>query len=190
MSDQNPPQYPSYPADDSSNPAPGHNPPPAYGQPVGQPGQTIAYASWWSRVGASLLDGLLTIAVVLVPVIVGAAIAFTGSQEDPITGELTGVNPLGVIIMVLGYLLVFAFAIWNQGIRMGRTGQSLGKKWVGIQVVHAETGQFLGGGMGFVRLLMASVLGNLCFINYLWPLWDERKQTWHDKIASSVVIRK
>lgn len=185
MSDQTPPPYPSYPGDQGT---PGYG---AQPQPYAQPayGQVMPYASWWSRVGAYLLDGLVVMAVLIVPFGVGAAIAFAGAKTDPVTDELTDVNPLGFVIIVLGYLAVFAFAIWNQAIRQGRTGQSLGKQWVGIQVVRADSGQFLGAGTGFLRLIMNSILGS-CFLNYLWPLWDERKQTWHDKVVGSVVIRK
>jgi uncharacterized RDD family membrane protein YckC len=26
------------------------------------------------------------------------------------------------------------------------------------------------------------------YIGYLWMLWDREKQTWHDKVARSVVV--
>jgi uncharacterized RDD family membrane protein YckC len=210
VSDQ--PQYPSYPgpeqpAGQQPPPPPGYQPPPppGYGQqayaPVppgqagGHPGQaggaTPSYAGWWSRVGASIIDALIGLAVLLVPVIVGAIIAFKDAETDPVTDEITGgVNGAGIALMVLGYLLAIAFAIWNAVFRQGRTGQTLGKKVVGIQVLKADTGQVLGAGTGFLRWLMAGILGGLCFLDYLWPLWDSKKQTWHDMIAGSVVVTK
>ena len=30
---------------------------------------------------------------------------------------------------------------------------------------------------------------SLCYLGYLWMLWDKDKQTWHDKIVSTVVVR-
>jgi uncharacterized RDD family membrane protein YckC len=30
--------------------------------------------------------------------------------------------------------------------------------------------------------------GNFCFLGYLWMLWDDKNQTWHDKVVNSVVI--
>ena len=195
MSDQNPPQYPSYPTGDEQ-PA---TPPPAYGTPPPQPygagptGLSVPYASWWSRVGASLLDALITLAVAIVPFIVGGIVLGTTSTTSTDANgytTMTGGNPIGVVLLVVGYIAIIAFQIWNSGVRQGKTGQSLGKKIVGIQVVRVENGQFLGAGAGFLRWLMMSILGGICFLDYLWPLWDEKKQTWHDKVVGSVVIGK
>lgn len=211
MSEQ-PPQYPSYPGPSgdpsqgapsyaAAPPAPGYAAaPPAPGYAGAAPaGPLVPYASWWSRVGASILDGLVAGLLFVIPFGIGMLLAFkdasTRTTIDPATGfqttEVTGgVNPLGIIIVVLAALLAFAFTIWNAAYRQGTTGQSLGKKWVGIRVVRTVDGNVLGAGVGFLRWFMAGLLGNLCFLNYLWPLWDERKQTWHDKIVSSVVVQK
>lgn len=185
MSDQ-----PNYQA-----PPPGYQPPPAAPgsyEAAGYPSGTFApYAGWWSRVGAILLDSLIGLAVGIVPIGIGAALAFKDAEADAITGEVTGgINGAGLALIGLGYLLVFAFQIWNVIFRQGRKGQTLGKQVVGIQVVKADTGQFLGAGTAFVRWLVGSILGGLCLLNYLWPLWDDKKQTWHDKIVGSVVTAK
>lgn len=213
MSDQ--PQYPSYPEPTGQQPPPppgyqpppppGYQPPPpgyqppaygqvppAYGQHPGQPyGATPPYASWWSRVGASIIDGLIGFAIAIIPIVIGAILAFKDAETDPYTGDVTGgVDAGGIFVMIAGYALIFAFGIWNAVFRQGRTGQTLGKQAVGIQVVNQNTGQFLGAGGAFLRWLMMTLLGGLCLLNYLWPLWDAKKQTWHDMIADSVVIRK
>lgn len=195
MSDQNPPQYPSYPTG-GEQPA---TPPPAYGTPppqpyyAGQPGPTVPYASWWSRVGAAVLDGLIVLAVILIPLVAGLFIAFKDAETD-VDGNVTGgVAPIGVFLLVLTGLIYFAFDIWNRGVRVGTKGQSLGKGIVGIQTVRADTGAFLGGGSGFLRWLMAAIFGAISciqLIDILWPLWDEKNQTLHDKVVGSVVIRK
>lgn len=204
MSDQNPPQYPSYPTggEQPAQPQPpayGTPPPPAYGTPppsygAAPTGPTAAYASWWSRVGAILLDGLIGMAVAIVPLIIGfvilGATAESTTDEFGYTTSVDAGNPLGYVFIFLGYALIFAFQIWNTGVRQGKTGQSLGKGILGIQVVRADSGEFLGTGGGILRWLMASILGGLCFLDYLWPLWDDKKQTWHDKVVGSVVIRK
>lgn len=218
MSDQ--PQYPSYPGDDSSggvppgyqprpgyqSPPPGYQPPPpgyqppgygqappAYGQAPAGYGQVAPnYASWGSRVGAALLDGLIAFGIFLIPLIVGFVIMLQNAEVNEVTDELTGVEPLGVIILILTGIGYFAFDIWNRGIRVGTTGQSLGKKVVGISVVKADTGAFLGGGGGFLRWLVATVFSGISclgLIDVLWPLWDDRKQTLHDKVVSSVALR-
>lgn len=143
--------------------------------------------------GAYLLDGLIGVAVAIIPFIIGGIIIGTTATSTPnVSGYDTvdGGNPLGYVFLAIGYVALFVFQIWNNGVRQGKTGQSLGKKIVGIQVVRVENGQFLGAGAGFLRWLMASILGGICFLNYLWPLWDDKKQAWHDKVVGSVVIRK
>jgi uncharacterized RDD family membrane protein YckC len=74
-------------------------------------------------------------------------------------------------------------------IRQGRTGQSLGKKVVGLKVVSAETGALIGMGRNLGREVCAFFFNQFCFLNVLWPLWDDKHQTWHDKVASDIVIK-
>lgn len=198
---------------------PGYYPPPsdqpAYGQqpygqspygqaPYGQPGYPPAgygmppagfvpprpYAGWWQRVAAVIIDGLLAFAVGGIIMILGFVIAFMNSTEDPYTGEVENVNPLGIILVVIGAIAYLAFIVWNRGIRTGQRGQSFGRQFIGIEVISSEHGRYLGAGMGFLRWLLDTIFANICFVNYLWPLWDEKKRTWHDMIVSSIVIRK
>jgi len=136
-------------------------------------------AGWGSRVGASLLDSL--IALIPIPVAVIAAIAISGSMEQ--------LSSAGRTVMAIGYLAYFALVIWNRIIRQGRTGQSIGKKIVGLKVVAASTGQPLGVGKCLGREVCGIILGNLCFLDLLWPLWDKQHQTWHDKVVSSIVVK-
>ncbi len=51
-----------------------------------------------------------------------------------------------------------------------------------------ETGQPIGTGMAFVRDICHFVDGIICDIGYLWPLWDDKRQTLADKIVKTVVI--
>lgn len=90
--------------------------------------------------------------------------------------------------MVVGFLIAVAFGVWNLCIRQGRTGQSLGKSNLGLRLVKESTGQPMGAGLSFVRQL-AHYVDGLCYIGYLWPLWDAKRQTFADKIMSTVVIR-
>jgi uncharacterized RDD family membrane protein YckC len=33
------------------------------------------------------------------------------------------------------------------------------------------------------------ISGSFCAIGYLWALWDKQRQTLHDKVISSVVVK-
>jgi uncharacterized RDD family membrane protein YckC len=80
------------------------------------------------------------------------------------------------------------FNIYNLVIRQGRTGYSLGKTVVGIKLVRISTGQPMGAGTCFVRQLAHIVDGLVCYLGWLWPLWDSRRQTLADKIMGTVVV--
>ena len=188
-------------------------PPPA-GQPyAGQPyaggypaaGAPPAYlapepwgplANWGTRVLASIIDTLLTL-IGLVPYVVGIPLLVAGIPDreyDPFTdtwrnvGEANdGLIAGGIALMVLGFVLMLAIQLWNRVFRQGRTGQSIGKKATGIKLVEERSGQPVGAGMAFVREI-AHVLDGIFYIGYLWPLWDPKKQTFADKILSTLVV--
>ncbi|RDG35810.1 RDD family protein [Streptomyces corynorhini] len=160
-------------------PQQGYGYPQQPGQPYGahpqqQPGHGSGMpelAHWGLRFGGKLIDGLLY----LVPYVLFAF----GANSDG------GAAPALTIVGSLGMLAIF---IW-QVIQEGSTGQTVGKKVVGIRLLRESDGQPIGGGMAFVRTL-AHFLDNIaCYIGWLWPLWDQKKQTFADKVCSTVVIK-
>ena len=169
---------------------------PAYGS--AEPAMVSAgpeYASWLSRVGANLLDGLVNLAVALPLLAPGFVVLFASADPsafDPETGLYSGggPSPLGIGLIVLGYLAVFVFAIWNFVIRQGRKGQTLAKTWLHIKVVREANGDVPGVGLALGRYLLQGILTAVTlYLNLLWPLWDAKNQTLHDKVCSTVVIR-
>jgi uncharacterized RDD family membrane protein YckC len=189
-----PPQQP-YGQDPSGQNPYGQHPygqQPGYGYGQGAP---TAYASWFQRVGAFLIDQLIGM-VALIPYYIGIAMT-AGSVEtttDPVTGQLTttsdGTSGVALVLMFLGIALSVAYFVWNYCIRQGRTGYTIGKGVVGIKLVKLDTGQPMGAGLSFVRQLAHIVDALPCYLGYLWPLWDSKRQTFADKIMSTVVIQQ
>lgn len=70
----------------------------------------------------------------------------------------------------------------------GATGQTLGKKALGIRVLDFNGGGSIGYGRAAIRYIGRIVSSIPCLLGYLWMLWDKEKQTWHDKFATSVVV--
>ena len=70
----------------------------------------------------------------------------------------------------------------------GTSGQTLGKKALGIRVVDLGGGGSIGFGRAFLRYIGRIVSAIPLFLGYFWMLWDKEKQTWHDKFANSVVV--
>ena len=170
------PQEPGFAGSDVPPPPP---PAPAYGMPAAGPN---AYAHWGSRVGAYLIDVLVTLPG-LILVWIGAAQMSSSLSTDP-----TAPAPSMPITYWLGLLLMLAISVWNLGLRQGATGQSIGKKVIGIKLIGEATGQPIGAGMSIARMFVHIIDGLPCYIGYLWPLWDAKRQTFADKILSTVVV--
>jgi uncharacterized RDD family membrane protein YckC len=170
---------------------PGHGQ--GYGQGYGQAGPA-AYASWFQRVGAFLIDQLIG-ALAMIPYYIGLVLmaASTETTTDPVTGQVTttgGSSGIGVVLMFLGIALSIAYYVWNYCIKQGRTGYTIGKGVLGIKLVKQDTGQPMGAGLSFVRQI-AHILDALpCYLGYLWPLWDAKRQTFADKVMNTVVIEQ
>jgi uncharacterized RDD family membrane protein YckC len=113
------------------------------------------------------------------------AIFIVGFIIALILGKIAGI--LGLLFLLLTYAAVLAYTVWNRWILQGRTGQTIGKKVIGIKLISEQTGQPIGPAMAFVRDLAHTVDG-ICFVGYLFPLWDAKKQTLADKIMTTIVV--
>ena len=70
----------------------------------------------------------------------------------------------------------------------GTVGQTPGKMVVGIKVVRVGGGNMTLG-IAFLRWVGHLISGAVFYLGYLWVLIDARKQSWHDKIAGTFVVR-
>ena len=152
-----------------------------------------AYTPWFTRVLASLID--------FIPVALIEAIGFgimmasskttcvSNSSEYDFGGVCTAeASALGTAAASIAGLLAFAFGIWNYGYRQGTTGSSIGKSIMNFKVVSERTGVPIGFGMSIVRQIAHLVDAIICYIGYLFPLWDPKRQTLADKIMSTVCL--
>lgn len=175
--------------------------PPAYGQMPGQPGPygagTPQLASWGQRVGAYLIDGLVTLPawLLIVPgyvMIINAAVesteynAETGMYET--TGSGGGVSAVAILLILAGMAVSFGLQVWNRWIKGGK-GQSIGKKVMGITLLGEATRQPIGTLSAFIRDIAHFLDVVVCNIGYLWPLWDDKRQTFSDKVMSTIVVQ-
>lgn len=151
-------------------------------------------ADFGSRAGALIIDSLLTL-IGLIPIIIGAVllvIAGPETDESGFTIEGTGNGGLaatGGLVIFLGILTSWGIQIWNRIFRMGRTGQSVGKKVMGLKLIQDQTGQPIGAGTAFAREVLSGLVNQILFLSYLWMLWDDNRQTLADKVVHSTVIR-
>ncbi|GAA4189804.1 RDD family protein [Microbispora amethystogenes] len=180
-----PPPQGSYP----SPPQGGQYGPGAYGPPSGGYGGP-ELAHWGLRVGSYLIDALIVGIPSGILYMIGGSMTASSLQVDPNTGEVTstGGGGIGVIIYLLGFVVAIGVTLWLK-YQEGTTGQTVGKKVLGIKTVKEQTGEYIGFGMAFVRSLCHIIDGLPCYIGFLWPLWDAKRQTFADKIVGTVVVR-
>ena len=90
-----------------------------------------------------------------------------------------------VIGSVLQIVIGLAYYAYLEG---SPSGQTVGKKAMNIRVVDFNTGGPIGPTRALIRYLGRIVSSIPCLLGYFWMLWDSEKQTWHDKIATTVVV--
>lgn len=66
-------------------------------------------------------------------------------------------------------------------------GYTVGKKIMGIRVVSQNGGK-IDWVRAFVRSVSKVLSGMFFCLGYLWMLWDDKSQTWHDKLAETYVV--
>jgi uncharacterized RDD family membrane protein YckC len=127
--------------------------------------EPLIYAGFGDRFGAAFIDGL----ILLVP-----NLALTYSM-DP------GSYVPNIAAIIIAWLY-FAFQ------ESSAAQATLGKKVLGIKVVNLE-GQRISfaqaSGRHFGKIISSIIL----FIGYLMMLWDDKKQTLHDKMANTLVVK-
>lgn len=123
------------------------------------------HAGFGARALATLLDGVVLSAVTL------------------LLGALFGVEPGNASLSVLG---VAYFSL----LEGSPSGQTVGKKALGIRVLDLHTGRPIGPVRAMLRHLARTLSALALLLGYLWMLWDREHQTWHDKLLGAVVVRE
>ena len=70
-----------------------------------------------------------------------------------------------------------------------RDGQTPGKSALGIRVVKAD-GAPLSDVDALIRAIGYHISALICGLGYIWAIFDKNNQAWHDKLASTAVVRK
>jgi uncharacterized RDD family membrane protein YckC len=176
MTDVPPGGYPPPP------PPRGYPPPPPpgaypYPQPYQQPyqqqgygwsqGAAAPFAGFWARLAAALIDGVIF--------------------SVPINILVAAAPDAQVAIQLLGFA---AGVVYYTVLEGGPQGQTIGKKALSIRVVDVATSQpGIGAGRALGRYFARMLSAIPCGLGYFWMLWDPRKQTWHDKLVRTFVVK-
>jgi hypothetical protein len=165
-------------------PPPPPGPPPAGGPR--QPGPVAPWgaplATWIQRVGGYLLDWVLYLPFyILVFIFMPKTVTTTINGVSSVS---TSGGSIGLVVLM--YLIILAIFVYNR-CYLGGKGQSFGKKQVGLLLLAESTGQPIGTGKAFLRDICHILDSLACYIGWLFPLWDAKRQTFADKIMTTVV---
>jgi uncharacterized RDD family membrane protein YckC len=171
----------------------------------------VPLAGWWMRAAALFMDGIVVGIVgvfVALPWVRDVWHQYTDFFDELLNSSDPGTvdsaqfqrdifKPLAVITAInlaLGFVYNVGFLMWKQA--------TPGKLVAGLRVRLRETpgpmplqtvllrwlGQYGVGILGLVPIV-GGLTGLYSLLNYLWPLWDDKKQAIHDKIAKTNVVR-
>lgn len=177
----------------------------SYGNAPGRSQDRSRYAGWWSRCAATLLDAL----VLAIPSQIVAEAFAPGSLErlqawmyemirasqyyssetlDALTAEM---QPAMLVITVLGVIY--------RAVLVAVCGGTVGKMIMRIRVTRASdpSQQTPGLWRSIIRAVGVEVIGLigravvfLPVVSYLMPLFTQKKQTVHDMMAGTIVVKK
>ena len=134
-----------------------------------------AYAGFWVRVAASLIDTILILMLILPPLI-----GIYGTAYFDMQSMIAGIWDF-LLSWVFPAAAVILFWIYRSA--------TPGKILLHLIIVDADTGnkpsrgQFIGRYLGYYVSAIPLMLG------LIWVAFDKRKQGWHDKLAGTLVIR-
>jgi hypothetical protein len=94
---------------------------------------------------------------------------------------------IGLLIPLVGpffipIAILYFVAMWTW------KGTTVGSIVLGLKVIRTD-GRPVNFGIALVRSLSSLFSAFVLFLGFLWAAWDREKQTWHDKIAGTIVVR-
>jgi uncharacterized RDD family membrane protein YckC len=175
-------------------PGAGGPPAPAFGHEATALGGRFVLASWWSRAGAQLIDGIIIgVGALILFLPVGAAfgVGFADDSDASIGAAIAG--------LILWVVCVAIIALLYAPVMMARTnGKTLGRMVTNVRVVRTS-GEPVTFSFAFVREVLVKNLlfgiagsftaGIAPLLDYLWPLWDEENRCLHDFIVHTRVVK-
>lgn len=151
-------------------------------------------AGYGARLGGWLLDFVIVL-VISVPLLIPFGGLFHLTTTNTVSsGSMFNTHSAGVSVHGLGLLVQAAVVLLYGMLFIGSAhGQTPGMMLAGIRCVDANLGR-VGYGMALLRAFVEYVLAVFFFIPWvidmLFPLWDSKNQTIHDKVVGSLVVHR
>ncbi len=169
-----------------------------YSGPVGASARVSAplqYAGFWARFAALLIDGVILaiptglVAIVLIFLLGGFGMMVHMNPGDPAAARafLATMIPIFFFAM-LGFMILHW--LYYAGMESSARQATFGKSIMSLRVANLD-GQPISFGHASGRFFAKIVSGMIPFgIGYLMAAFTEKKQTLHDLIAGTLVLRR
>ena len=162
--------------------------PPTFGDIYETPFQQEPRAGFWMRFLAHLCDGLNSLLITLPFQVIGVLVSDSSTSSDAdgfarLPGYGMASSDVWSVLGTIAGFIVLAYWIGNRG------GSPLRVR-LGVLILDENDGSYIGTKRAVYRGLMSYVSQVVLLLGYLWMLWDPKRQTWHDKIAKSVVVKR
>ena len=157
------------------------------------PGVALAtgqeYAQFGPRLGGLLIDVIITMLLTVIPGVVVGLLAFNAAYPDQsfvTQEELENAQGVGILAGFGVYALIsliYHVMGWS-------SGQTWGMKALSLRMVTlTDPSMAPGFGRALLRYFVAIIPSTWAIgLGYLWAARDDRRQTWHDKVADTIVV--
>lgn len=162
-------------------------PPQATVRDIADPTARTEPAERVTRLGAAVLDGIIGMVIMAIPGALGVLIILFGNRN--------GENPVTVVAGSLVILAGVAAWGWLTYVNVKRSGQTLGKKVVGIKVVRTDGAPASVGRIFWLRNVVNALIGAIPLLGSIYSLVDilfifsDTRQCLHDKLADTIVVK-
>jgi len=146
------------------------------------------YGGFWIRLVAYIIDAIIIfIPVVILAVILGFAMGVALGVSNNTSDQSTNTAVAGIqgLIQLLSFVATVGYFVY-----FWSSGSTIGMRLFHLRVADANTGQPIGLGRAALRYIGLVISALVCYIGLIWAAFDSRKQGWHDKIATTVVLQE
>lgn len=158
---------------------------------VGMNEGVYEYVGFWPRVGARIIDSIVTsigayafMFIAAIPFgVAGFAGSLIGTTSDEVGAGLTAVY--FVIMMVGSFGIPMAYETWM----VGKFGATLGKKLIGAKVIRSD-GSKLTYMRAFGRYWGIMLSGIILYIGYIMVAFDPERRGLHDRLCDTLIVKK
>ena len=143
---------------------------------------------WW-RLLAYIIDYVIVLLSLMILLVgLGLILTYTGvpsSEHDTVVSETSTAETNTVLRLLVLVLLTF----YNAAFEATRLQGSIGKTICKLKVVNAA-GERISFGIALGRNFGKILSSMVCGMGFFSVFWDKNKQSWHDHLAKTFVIRK